>query len=72
MTIASPDVLQKSDIGGVEVGIHSEDVRDTYRALRDRAASHDPDATILGVRVEELDVNPLVVGPDGVCPLICG
>jgi acetyltransferase len=54
MKIVSPDILHKSDIGGVEVGIPIEDVRDTYRTLLKRATSHDPDATILGVQVEEL------------------
>jgi acetyltransferase len=54
MKIVSPDILHKSDIGGVEAGIPVENVRDTYHALRERATSHDPDATVLGVRVEEL------------------
>jgi acetyltransferase len=54
MKIASPDILHKSDIGGVAVGIPTEDVRDTYHSLLERATSHDPDATILGVQVEEL------------------
>ncbi|MUW14152.1 hypothetical protein GJ633_05380 [Halorubrum sp. CBA1125] len=54
MKIASPDILHKSDIGGVEVGVPVEDVRDTYQAFLDRAAEHDPDASILGVQVEEL------------------
>ena len=53
MKIVSPDILHKSDIGGVEVGIPIEDVRDTYHTLVERATSHDPDATILGVQVEE-------------------
>jgi acetyltransferase len=54
MKVASPDILHKSDIGGVEVGTPIEDVRDTYHTLLERATSHDPDATILGVQVEEL------------------
>ena len=54
MKIASPDILHKSDIGGVEVGVSIENVRDTYQAFLDRAAEHDPDAIILGVQVEEL------------------
>lgn len=54
MKVVSPDILHKSDIGGVEVGVPAENVRDTYRAFIDRAEEHDPDATILGVQVEEL------------------
>lgn len=58
MKIVSPDVLHKSDIGGVEVGVSIENVRETYRALRERATDHHPDADILGIQVQEL------VGPD--------
>ena len=54
MKIVSPDILHKSDIGGVEVGVSIEDVRDPYQVCLDRAADYDPDATILGVQVEEL------------------
>jgi acetyltransferase len=53
MKIASPDILHKSDIGGVEVGVPLADVGDTYRAFVERARNHDPDARILGVQVEE-------------------
>lgn len=54
MKIVSPDILHKSDVGAVEVGVPIEDVHDTYQHLRERATSYDPGATILGVRVEEL------------------
>ncbi|MBP2250963.1 acetate--CoA ligase family protein [Halarchaeum nitratireducens] len=52
LKLASPDVVHKSDVGGVEVGVPTEDVRETYRAIVERARDHDPDATVLGVRVE--------------------
>lgn len=54
MKIVSPDILHKSDIGGVEVGVPIERVRDIYQTLRERAIDHDPDATIVGVQVQEL------------------
>jgi len=54
MKIVSPDILHKSDIGGVEVGVSLEEVRDMYHVFLDRAADYDPDATILGIQVEEL------------------
>jgi acetyltransferase len=57
LKIVSPDIVHKSDIGGVEVGVPIEDVPDTYRAIRDRATYHDPEATILGVHVEAV-VDP--------------
>jgi len=58
MKIVSPDILHKSDIGGVEVGVAPEDVRDTYEDLVVRARNYQRDATILGVQVQEmLDVD---------------
>jgi acetyltransferase len=66
MKIVSPDILHKSDIGGVEVGVSIEDVRDTYHLFLDRAADYDPEATILGIQVEELidldDETETIVG----------
>ena len=57
MKIASPEIVHKSDIGGVEVGVSIEAAADTYRAIVDRARNHDPEASVLGVRVEGL-VDP--------------
>ena len=53
MKIVSPDILHKSDIGGVKVGIAHEDVYDAYEDLIARARNYQPDATILGVQVQE-------------------
>lgn len=57
MKIASPDIVHKSDVGGVEVRVPVERVAETYEAIRERASSYDPDASVLGVRIEEL-VDP--------------
>ena len=54
MKIVSPDILHKSDIGGVEVGVADGDVADTYADLVGRARRYQPDATILGVHVQEM------------------
>ncbi len=54
MKIVSPDILHKSDIGGVKVGVPDEEVRDAYEDLVTRAKNYQPDATILGVQVQEL------------------
>jgi len=54
MKIVSPDILHKSDIGGVEVGVSPEDVWDTYEDLVVRARNYQEDATILGVQVQEM------------------
>jgi len=54
MKIVSPDILHKSDIGGVKVGVAREDVRDAYEDLVSRARSYQPDAELLGVQVQEM------------------
>jgi acetyl coenzyme A synthetase (ADP forming)-like protein len=54
MKIVSPDILHKSDIGGVEVGVPLDDVEDTYEDLVTRARNYQSDATILGVQVQEM------------------
>jgi acetyltransferase len=54
MKIVSPDILHKSDIGGVEVGVPTDEVASTYEDLVTRARSYQPDATVLGVQVQEM------------------
>ncbi|GGL23128.1 acetyl-CoA synthetase [Halarchaeum grantii] len=53
MKVVSPDITHKSDIGGVEVGVPREEVRDTYETLVTRARNYQPDARVLGVQVQE-------------------
>lgn len=53
MKIVSPDILHKSDIGGVAVGVTDDEVADSYERLVTRARNYQPDATILGVQVQE-------------------
>jgi acetyl coenzyme A synthetase (ADP forming)-like protein len=52
MKIVSPDILHKSDIGGVKVGVEREDVPDAFEDLVARAHNYQPDATVLGVQVQ--------------------
>ena len=54
MKIVSPDILHKSDIGGVAVGVPPREAGDTYETLVTRARNYQPDATILGVQVQKL------------------
>jgi acetyltransferase len=54
MKIVSPDILHKSDIGGVKVGVPDEEVADAFEDLVTRAKNYQPDATILGVQVQEM------------------
>jgi len=54
MKVVSPDILHKSDIGGVEVGVPRGEVRETFETLVARARRYQPDARVLGVQVQEL------------------
>ncbi|WP_178917388.1 acetate--CoA ligase family protein [Natronomonas gomsonensis] len=54
MKIVSPDILHKTDVGGVEVGVADADVADIYETLLTRARNYQPDARILGVQVQEM------------------
>jgi acetyl coenzyme A synthetase (ADP forming)-like protein len=54
MKIVSPDILHKSDIGGVEVGVSADEAWDTYEDLVARARQYQPDADIIGVQVQEM------------------
>jgi acetyltransferase len=54
MKIVSPDILHKSDVGGVRVGVPNEDVYDAYEDLVTRAKNYQPDAEIIGVQVQEM------------------
>jgi acetyltransferase len=55
MKISSPDILHKSDIGGVKVGVaDAAAARDTYELIEYRARKYSRDATIWGVLVQEM------------------
>ena len=54
MKISSPDILHKSDIGGVKVGVaDATSARDTYELIEYRARKYHPEAKIWGVLVQE-------------------
>lgn len=58
LKIASPDILHKSDTGGVRVGISGDDnIRDEFHGLIGRAEDYMPDAEIWGVLVQEMVVG---------------
>jgi acetyltransferase len=55
MKIASPDILHKTDIGGVKLNLASPtDVRDAFDLIVYRAVRHMPDATIWGCQVQQM------------------
>jgi acetyltransferase len=54
MKIASPDILHKTDIGGVRLNIQSAaDVRDSFDLLTFRASRYMPDADVWGCLVQQ-------------------
>ena len=55
MKIVSPDVLHKSDVGGVILDLKSpSEVEEAYDKLVENVKRHRPDARIVGVLVEEM------------------
>ena len=55
LKIASPDILHKTDIGGVKVGLqNASDVRDAFELMVYRAQRYVPDARIWGCLVQEM------------------
>ncbi len=55
MKIWSPDILHKSDVGGVKVGLkNAQDVMDAFDLMMYRIPKKMPEADILGVLVQEM------------------
>ncbi len=55
LKIASPDILHKTDVGGVKVGLRSaQDVRDAFDLIVYRAQRYVPEARIWGCLVQEM------------------
>jgi acetyltransferase len=55
MKISSPDILHKSDIGGVKVGLaDASAVRDNYELIEYRARKYSSDARVWGMLIQEM------------------
>ncbi len=55
MKIASPDIIHKSDAGGVKVGVKNDDeLRQAFRSIVESAKKYKADAKIKGVLVQEM------------------
>ncbi len=55
MKISSPSIMHKTDVGGVELGLHSEkEVRRAFRRILDKVRYFLPDAPIYGVEVQDM------------------
>jgi len=66
LKIVSPDVLHKTDVGGVLLNVLDADgVREGFKRILDTVRGHVPDARVVGVLVEEM-------APKGVVEVIVG
>lgn len=55
LKIVSPDVVHKSDVGGVKVNIkNEEEIRKAYNEILENVKKHVPDARIEGILVQEM------------------
>jgi acetyltransferase len=55
MKIVSPDILHKSDAGGVKVNIRDENaVREAYRTILANCRDYKPDANVHGIAIQEM------------------
>ncbi len=55
LKIASPDIIHKSDIGGIMIGLKTpEEVETGFNQIIDSAKKHMPDAKVYGVDVQEM------------------
>jgi acetyltransferase len=55
LKIASPDIVHKSDIGGIKLGLKTaEEVESAFLEILDNARKHVPRAIIYGVDVQEM------------------
>jgi len=65
MKIASPDILHKSDVGGIIVGVaNADEAREAHATLIERALAHKPDADIWGSQIQEMitDAREIIIG----------
>ncbi len=74
LKIVSPQIIHKSDAGGVKVNLKSdEEVREAFKEIIENASRYDPHAQILGVYVQHMEpwgtetiigsVNDIQFGP---------
>ncbi len=55
LKIVSPDIVHKSDVGGVKVGLKSpEEVKEAYNAIISSVSEKAPNAKVTGILVQEM------------------
>ncbi len=62
MKISSPDILHKSDVGGVRIGVENEtEVEDAYELMMLRVNRKMPNAEIRGILMEKMVIGKEVI-----------
>ena len=55
MKIVSPQILHKSDAGGVKVGVkNAEEVKAAFNEIMQNAKNYDPKANLVGVLIQQM------------------
>ncbi len=55
LKIVSPDIIHKSDVGGVIIGVKNvKEVRSAYKQIMNNVGKHNPSAKIVGILVQEM------------------
>jgi acetyl-CoA synthetase (ADP-forming) len=55
LKIVSPDIIHKSDVGGVIIGVKNvKEVRSAYKQIMNNVRKHNPSARIVGILVQEM------------------
>jgi acetyl-CoA synthetase (ADP-forming) len=55
LKIVSPDIIHKSDVGGVIIGVKNvKEVRSAYKQIMNNVRKHNPSAKIVGILVQEM------------------
>ncbi len=65
LKISSPRIAHKTDVGGVEIGLHSEkEVRRAYQRIMEKVTHFLPEAPIYGIEVQDMvdDGVEVIVG----------
>lgn len=53
LKVDSPEIVHKSDVGGVKLGVEPEDVAEEFVAMMELMKENRPDADIKGIRVQK-------------------
>jgi acyl-CoA synthetase (NDP forming) len=55
LKIVSPDIVHKSDVGGVVINLKdAKDVQNAYKRIMDNVKEHKPNAKVVGMLVQEM------------------